>query len=413
MFNYKIKSIIFLVLTGFLFLLNFSSCKATDLINTANTTDSEVLKLTQEIKDYQAKLDDLQKQQQAYDNSLKIKRQEINNLSNQISILNNTASKLQVEIQATELEINKTQLEKQQIQLNIKQTEQKISAQKSEVGEMLRNLDQQERQKNYLEVLVVKGDIGSFFKTINEFQTLENTLNTKLAALANLKKQLETQYDNSAEREQQLNKLADQMSGQNAKLADDKQAQIQLLSKTKGQEANFQKLLNEAKAEQAAINADIQNLEIQARKKLASHGQIPSDQGFIWPVSSRTISTYFHDPDYPYRNIMEHPAIDIAKTPQGTPVRAAESGYVARVKFDGNTSYAYILLVHNNGLSTVYGHISKPYIKEDDFVVQGEVIALSGGMPGGIGSGNLTTGPHLHFEIRNNGIPVDPLKYLP
>jgi murein DD-endopeptidase MepM/ murein hydrolase activator NlpD len=409
MLNNKTKLAIFF-LSGTLLLPNFLFLQALDI---PNTTDPEVLKLTQEIKDYQAKLDDLQKQQQAYDSSLKVKRQEINNLSNQISILNNTVSKLQLEIKSTELETKKTQLEKDEIQLNIRQKEQEISAQKGEVGEILRNLDQQERQKNYLEVLVVKGDIGSFFKTLNELQTLESGLNNKLANLSDLKGQLEKQHANMQERETQLNRLADQMSTKTERLNTDKQVQLQILSKTKGQESNFQKLLAEVKAEQAAINSDIQNLEAKARKKLAGKGQIPNDQGFIWPTSSRNVSAYFHDPDYPYRNVMEHPAIDIGKTPQGTPIRAAKSGYVARVKFAGNKTYAYILLVHNDGLSTVYGHISKPYVKEDDFVVQGEVIGLSGGAAGSTGSGNLTTGPHLHFEVRNNGIPVDPLKYLP
>lgn len=377
------------------------------------TTDPEILKLKSEIENYQSKLTDLQKQQEVYDNSIKVKRQEINNLKNQIGILSDTASKIKLEIKSAQLEIDKTNLEIANIKLGISGKIGEMGSQKEKISDILRNLDQQERQKNNLEVLVVKGDLGSWFKSLNELQNLENGLNDRLKVLGDMKNQLENQRANLEERQNQLNRLKDLMSDKKERLVIEQTVQSQLLDKTKGQEANFQKMLAEIRAEQAKINSDIQSLDALARKKLASKGKIANDNGFIWPVSSRAVSAYFHDPDYPYRNIMEHPAIDVGRTPQGTPIRAAKSGYVARVKFAGDKTYAYILLVHNDGLSTVYGHISKPYVKEDDFVVQGEVIGLSGGAARSVGSGNLTTGPHLHFEVRLNGIPVDPLKYLP
>ena len=131
----------------------------------------------------------------------------------------------------------------------------------------------------------------------------------------------------------------------------------------------------------------------------------------IWPVPRNTITSYFHDPDYPFRNIFEHPAIDI-RAGQGTVLKAAASGYVARVKEGVGGSYGYIMLIHGDGLSTVYGHVSKIYVEEDEYIVQGQTIGLTGGLPGTPGSGALTTGPHLHFEVRLNGIPVNPLNYL-
>ncbi|KKR20495.1 MAG: Peptidase, M23 family [Parcubacteria group bacterium GW2011_GWE2_39_37] len=130
-----------------------------------------------------------------------------------------------------------------------------------------------------------------------------------------------------------------------------------------------------------------------------------------WPTNGRTINYYFKDPIYPYRNISEHNAIDI-ETGQGSSVRAAADGYVEVAEKTNSSSYSYITIRHDNGIKTRYGHLSQIKINVGDFVKRDQVIALSGGQPGSIGSGSYSTGPHLHFEVLVNGVNVDPLKYL-
>ena len=96
--------------------------------------------------------------------------------------------------------------------------------------------------------------------------------------------------------------------------------------------------------------------------------------------------------------------MDIA-APSGTEVRAADRGKVLISGWNGGYGY-YIAIDHGNGLSTAYAHNSRLLVKEGDLVAQGQAIAKSG-------STGLSTGPHLHFEVRKEGVPIDPADYLP
>jgi len=100
-----------------------------------------------------------------------------------------------------------------------------------------------------------------------------------------------------------------------------------------------------------------------------------------------------------------HSGIDMGAA-QGTPVLAAGAGTVATVTDQGNSGYGrMIMITHSNGMTTVYGHLSQQLVTEGQSVYTGQQIGL-------VGSTGESTGPHLHFEIRVSGQPVDPIETM-
>lgn len=88
----------------------------------------------------------------------------------------------------------------------------------------------------------------------------------------------------------------------------------------------------------------------------------------------------------------------------GAPIRAADRGTVIFVGWYGGYGNA-VIIDHGNGVTSLYGHSSQLYVTEGQVIQRGQAIAA-------VGSTGLSTGPHLHFEVRQNGAPIDPLAYL-
>lgn len=122
--------------------------------------------------------------------------------------------------------------------------------------------------------------------------------------------------------------------------------------------------------------------------------KISAGSRFVWPTTTRRITQYYH---------LGHHAIDLAaKT--GTPIYAIEKGQIILSGWSkgyGNN----IIIDHGGGQKSRYGHFSKLYVKNGDFVEKGEQI-------GEMGSTGFSTGSHLHIEISINGVKVNPLSYL-
>jgi murein DD-endopeptidase MepM/ murein hydrolase activator NlpD len=145
------------------------------------------------------------------------------------------------------------------------------------------------------------------------------------------------------------------------------------------------------------IQAQLQAAQSSVPAQPAGPIQGASSSGFIWPVSGPVVS------GYGMRWGQLHAGIDVA-VPAGTPIRAAASGTVVLAAYTGGYGN-YTCVDHGGGISTCYAHQSSYAVSSGQSVGQGQVI-------GSVGCTGHCFGDHLHFEVRVNGSPVDPMGYL-
>ncbi len=130
----------------------------------------------------------------------------------------------------------------------------------------------------------------------------------------------------------------------------------------------------------------------------------------IWPAHGVNIAQGFGPSPFPFEPAYGgyphfHTGIDLSG-PMGTPILAAADGVVAAADASTVGYGNHVIIAHAGGLLTLYGHLEAMLVKPGDAVKAGQVIGL-------LGSTGNSTGPHCHFELRVNGVPVDPRPFLP
>ncbi len=354
----------------------------------------------------------LKSQMAAYQKAIEEKRKEVASVRSELDIVQNKIASTQLDIQANQLQIEATNLEIKRLEAEIGEKTMKIIRQRQMIGEFLRQLDRTD-QRTAIDLLLTEKTISDFFNDVQFLQESQRQLKRSLDTVQTLKADLEGRQSEQSSKKVQLVTIQTQLSDAKTTLEEQKGAKVVLADQLQVSQTRYQYELAQLQKQQANINADIAATEKKLRKTLDAEKlrKVTGETtGWMWPVPSMTITTYFHDPDYPFRYVFEHPGLDI-RAPQSTPVRASRGGYVARAK-DAGMGYSYVQLIHEDGLSTVYGHVSKLVAREDTYVEKGDIIAYSGGGVGTPGAGPMTTAPHLHFEIRLDGIPINPLGYL-
>lgn len=355
----------------------------------------------------------LLKQADKFRAAINSKRKESASIEDEIGFLDSNIARTQLDIEIANDEIQLLADEIKALNGKISENEKRLATQRELMGTLARKLYRAQFSHSPLEALLSGQGLAAFFDRLQSVTDLQAGVTKAATAVKEVKNSL---AEESRYKEEKQLAVEDQKRSLEVARREQEDARLlkeSLLIETKSSELEFRYALSELEKEQADADAEIRYLERVLREKQSLLESLSrGGTTLTWPVDpSRGISSIFHDPDYPFRKVLEHSGIDI-RAYQGTPVRAAAAGIVAVAKNAG-MGYSYVMLIHAGDLSTVYGHISKIAAKADAYVERGEIIGYSGGMPGTPGAGRLTTGPHLHFEVRERGVPTNPLKFLP
>ncbi len=261
---------------------------------------------------------------------------------------------------------------------------------------------------NYLEVLFSSEDFADFVTRYEYVKLLAQrdaeyfdatqaeieSIQVKVADVEKKKAALQRERDSLA-------KVQAEVKVQEASLAARVREREAILARIQRERAQYEEALDELEEMSQELERAIRDL--QAREARAGKA-LPRWTGkLLMPVSGR-ITSDFGNRIHPILGTRRfHSGLDIA-VPMRTTVVAAAAGIVI---YSGWISgYGYTVIIdHGGGLSTLYGHNSSLLVRSGQSVVQGDKIARSG-------STGLSTGPHVHFEVRDNGTPVDPWKWL-
>ena len=358
-----------------------------------NALQSDADELDAKRKELESQLDSL-----SDDKAQALKRKEL--LDQQIS--NTSAQIANVEAQISEYEELITQTEAE-----LADAEEREEAQYELFCSRVRSMEEQ-GTVSYWSVLFKADsftDLLSRLDFVNEIMDYDQRVIQDLQDLQQeITEKKESLEDSHSESEAAKAKLVSEKSTLDKQRAD----AVALVNEINANEAEYQSTLDAIDAEEEAIQARIVELSRQLAAQQAASGQTTSNAalgGYIWPVSSRRITSPFGNRNTGIAGAStNHKGVDIGGVYYSSEVHAAKAGTVIVSQY--SSSYGnYVVVSHGSGNTTLYAHMSSRSVSVGQWVDQGDVLGITG-------STGISSGPHLHFEITENGVRVDPLQYL-
>lgn len=254
----------------------------------------------------------------------------------------------------------------------------------------------------YLDLLLRSSSLVEFLSNYYIIEEIVRSDNELLASIEKEKDEIETTKKQLEQQKAELKLLKVKQEQTRIIMQNNKTIQQNEIDKLSDNEKELQQKIQEYKDEEARI----ENLIKLASGQYTYNGEY-SGGVMAWPIAKEGtyITSNYGTREHPIQGIIKtHTGIDIGNAGFGAPVIAAADGIVSMASYYGGYGNC-VMINHGNGISTLYGHGQKILTTVGTEVKKGDLIME-------VGSTGLSTGPHLHFEVRINGVHTNPLQYL-
>ncbi len=378
----------------------------------AFTQADTVADLQNKVANFQAERQKLADEIAALQKQLTTTKSQSTSLKAEIQKIELTRAKLAKEIQKIQVDIKQAGININQLSGQITDKQRKINSDKDSLLEILRSINRFD-QIDFLANSLAGQSLADLGAQLANLSQLQVRLDGKLKDLLGLKQQLEVKKTDQEITKKNLDKLENQLADQKQIADITKQNKDQLLTETKSKEVNYQKLLANRRAKMQQVQAEISKAE-EALKLTVNPSLLPkTGTGALnWPVDKVIITQGFGMTAFAQNHVTlyggsGHNGIDLGIS-VGTSVKAARAGTVLGTGDTDTvcrgTSYGrWILIQHDNGLSTLYAHLSLIKVSAGQTIETGQLIAYSGNT-------GYSTGPHLHFTVyASDGVKIGDL----
>jgi murein DD-endopeptidase MepM/ murein hydrolase activator NlpD len=358
-----------------------------------------VEQLRAQIAERESRLGEIEKEIAEFEAALQEVGAERSTLEAAIRGLELERQKISADISYTENQISNTDLEINKLTIEINQALRDIEQNRAAIAEIIRAIDETD-DETLIEVLLTNAQLSDFWTQLDDLETIRNAVGEQVEELRELQAQLENNREDESEKREDLVDLKEQYDGQRQVLVHNQAEQNQLLTATRNEESEYQRLLDQKKAAREQLRQEVQNIEQELQFILDPNTiPTPGTPVFRWPLDNNIITQRFGYTQFALSGAYggsRHNGMDLG-TPSGSKLYATLSGVV---RDTGNTDLVpgcfswgkWILLDHPNGLSSMYAHLSHISVTPGQTVRTGDIVGYTGNT-------GYSTGPHLHWTL--------------